>query len=334
MRPSPKEGRVRYVDKCKNSARTLASRRALLIGALAQPLLVTRDTLPHAAALAAAAPAPLRDVNSLRDVVQSTLAVADDGRTPLELALRPSYSIETRDVLYPEWFVGRWKVKSTLCQVLAPAGDFFFSPGRNGTAALRRARLEMSAPPLEYECRWRREPDGSVVVDRGYNVASISKAALGARAVQDVAEDGADHVTLVIAPGGAPKGLLYRCDLRVVARHSEATGEATCAAASARCRFDCAETVRQTITVVPGEAVSVGTQPPAVKEVETICLYESRPDGSINGYQRTSTFLVPDAAYTAESPLVEQQAARMLRARDGRMVATDVRTYMLEYTRA
>lgn len=306
---------------------TLNSRRALLIGALTQPMLVTRQS--EASALTSTASAPLRDI------VQSTLAVADDGRTPLELALRPTYDVETRDVLYPEWFLGRWKVKSALRQVLAPAGDAFFAPGRNGTEAMRRARLEISQPPLEYDCRWRREPDGSVVVDRGYNVASISRAAMGARAVQNIDEDGPDHLTLILAPGGAPNGLLYRCDLRVVTRHSDAASEALCPSASAMCeRFDCAETVRQTITMVPGASTNLVAQPPAVKEVETICLYERRPDGSISGYQRTSTFLVPDAGYTSESPFIEQQAARSLRTRKGRMVATDVRTYSLEYTRA
>eukprot|EP00965_Chrysotila_dentata_P215569 6188850-Pleurochrysis_carterae.AAC.2 len=37
------------------------------------------------------------------------------------------------------------------------------------------------------------------------------------------------------------------------------------------------------------------------------------------GYQRTSTFLVPDAAYTSESPFIEQQAARLLRTRCARI---------------
>merc|ERR1712039_395017 len=98
----------------------------------------------EASAITSTASAPLREV------VQSTLAVADDGRTPIELALRPTNSVETRDVLYPDWFLGRWKVKSALRQVLAPAGDIFFALGRNGTDAMRRARLEISQPPLEY----------------------------------------------------------------------------------------------------------------------------------------------------------------------------------------
>ena len=51
-------------------------------------------------------------------------------QVPLELALRPTYGVETRDVFYPDWFVGKWKVSSALKQVL-PACNV------SGTGAVR-----------------------------------------------------------------------------------------------------------------------------------------------------------------------------------------------------
>jgi len=133
----------------------------------------------------------------------------------LSLALRPDYGIESSDVLYPKWTLGKWTASSTLRSVLAPAGEGLFSPGRNGTEALRRAREEVGQP-LEYAVRWRPAAGELVVVDREYNTAAIARATMGRDAVQDVQADGPDHLSLVLRPDGAPASSLFRADLRVV----------------------------------------------------------------------------------------------------------------------
>lgn len=103
-------------------------------------------------------------------------------------------------------------------------------------------------------------------------------------------QDGPNHQTLVLQPSGAARSALYRADLRVAARRTDAATDNDI--------FVCAEMVRQTILIVPGENAAQKTpRPPTVKEVETICTYQRRPDGSLVGYQRTATFLVP--AWTA-----------------------------------
>ena len=96
---------------------------------------------------------------------------------PLRFVTRPSYGLESPDVYYPPWFLGRWRATSTLREVLAPAGAELFSPGRNGTALLAKARAEVG-DPLAYDVRWRRDGENNVVVDRAYNVESISRASM------------------------------------------------------------------------------------------------------------------------------------------------------------
>lgn len=255
-------------------------------------------------------------------------------RVPLSLALRPEYGLESYDVTYPEWTLGKWTARSTLRSVFAPAGEELFTPGRNGTDALRRARLDTD--PLVYDVRWKRPSSGPVaemvVVDRDFNVASISRASMGKEAVQSVQEDGPDHLTMVLKPAGAPKSSLFNADLRVVARRTDPYP-----LAARPTLFACAETTRQTVTTVAGEKAVAETKPraPLVKEINTICTYELDPNDPtvMRGFQRTATFLVPDAAYTGDPSLAEQAAARLARAPNGKLVALDVRVYDLVYTR-
>ena len=272
--------------------------------------------------------------DNLLERLETTAALAADARMPINLALRPAYGIETPDVSYPQWALGRWKATSTLRSVYAPAGEELFAPGRNGTEALRRARIDA---PLSYEVRWRRGKSDAdpmqVIVDRGYNVASISRASMGASSVQNVEEDGADHLTLVLRPAGAPPTALFAADLRVVARRTDAFP----LSAERPGLFACAETTRQTVTSIAGEKAQ-GTGPPKsplIKEIETICTYELDPNNPnvMRGFQRTATFLVPDAAYTGDPSLVEMAASRLTRAPNGQYVAVDVRVYDLIYTR-
>lgn len=243
----------------------------------------------------------------------------------VSLVQRPPYGLESEDVFYPEWFLGRWRVTSTLTGVNAPAGEGFFSPGRNGTAALEQARVEIGpSRALEYECRWVRRPDGKIVVDRAFNVASISRASMGARAVQDTQEDGPNHLVMYIQPSGAPNSGIFRADLQVVSRRTDPLDEPATS-------FACAETVRQSVVLVPGERGSGPPPSPRIKEVEAICTYEAPKAGRMLGGQRTATFLVPDAAYTANPSLAEQQAIQLTRGPGGRNVAIDLRHYDLVY---
>jgi len=200
------------------------------------------------------------------------------------------------------WVLGRWT--STLQSVYALASIELFAPGRNGTEALRRARAERS---LTYEIRWcrgRNEP--GVLLDRGYNVASTTRASMGASAVQNVAEDGPDHRTLVLRPEGASTSTstsLFMADLRVVARRADPNPLLE----ERPTRFACAETTRQTVTTIAGEKAQAGSprappRAPLIKEVKTICTYELDPKNQdvMRGRQRTATFLVPDAASTGD----------------------------------
>ena len=298
-------------------------------------------------------------VRTLGSTLEATAALPPTSdRVPLSLALRPEYvrvrckppllssrlltpraphasqGMESGDILYPTWALGKWTAVSTLSSVLAPAGEDLFSPGRNGTEALRRARLEVGQP-LEYAVRWR-EADGpgeatSVVVDREYNTASISRATMGPNAVQNTQADGPDRLSLVLRPDGAPASSLYRADLRVVQRRTDPYP-----LAERPNFFACAETTRQTVVVVAGDKASGPRSGPLIKEIDTICTYElDASDPKImRGYQRTATFLVPDAAYTGDPSLVELAASRLARAPNGRLVASDVRVYELVYRRA
>ena len=44
---------------------------------------------------------------SLYDKLATSAALAQGGQLPISLALRPSYGIETPDVYYPPWVLGR-----------------------------------------------------------------------------------------------------------------------------------------------------------------------------------------------------------------------------------
>ena len=308
MRPPPPR------PPSKNLGRRAAS--SLAIAALS----LSTSSLPLLAAE--------NDRDSLFSITTNSRGLVKGDSMPLRFVTRPSYGLESPDVYYPPWFLGRWRATSTLREVLAPAGAELFSPGRNGTALLAKARAEVG-DPLAYDVRWRRDGENNVVVDRAYNVESISRASMGAGAVQSTQEDGPDHLVMVLKPSGAAPGALFRADVRVVARRADAPradGDG----------FDCAEVVRQTVVAVQGEqaAAAPARRSPLLKEVETICTYDRQPGGTtLVGTQRTATYLVPDATYTADPTLAEQAAAGLASA-GGRPVAIDVRHYDLVYEKA
>jgi len=129
---------------------------------------------------------------------------------------------------------------------------------------------------LTYEVRWRRGGGGdgqAVVVDRGYNTASISRASMGSKAVQDVQENGPNKLKLVLQPAGAPKTSVFVADLLVTARRVDPYPVRP----DRPQWFACAETTRQTITTVNGERAQTSTSTtrakPLIKEIETIVTY-------------------------------------------------------------
>jgi hypothetical protein len=308
-------------------ASPLARREALALG-LASGLAVS--TQPVSADTPPTAAAPPTAARSVRESIEALRAAppSDSGK-PLpsrSLFTRRYFTRETADVEYPSWFQGSWKCTSTLEQVVAPGGAALFTPGRNGTEALRRARLDVGQP-LQYGTRWRKSPtgEGTWVVDRAFNTQAISAASMGPKAVQNCEVNGADQVELILRPDAAGK-TIYRASLDVLARHTEPIARED--------YFDCVETVRQTVLLVPGDNYNGPRRPPMVKEVETFCTYDRLPNGSFTGVQRTATFLVPDAAYTSGASLAEQQAIQLLRGPDGMQTALDVRVYTLLYERA
>ena len=89
---------------------------------------------------------------------------------------------------------------------------------------------------------------------------------MGSSAVQQVAEDGPDHLTTYLQPKGAPPGVVYAADLRVVARRVDPPN------AERPNLFVCAETTRQTVTPIAGEKAAASGPPksPLIKEIDTI----------------------------------------------------------------
>jgi hypothetical protein len=385
-----------------NSLRILSTRRKALTAAAALPF-VHRPVALAADTATDTATAPL----GLSAAIERTLRCDDQNRPPVRCVQQVFQGIDAPDVYYPEWFEGRWRASSTLVQVLAPAGPEVFSPGRNGSLALANARAGIG-DALQYDVRWVALRSGQRVVDREFNLASITKASMGGKAVQDIQSEGPDKCLIYIQPSAAPGSPMFRADLRVIGRRaavayspggalragfegggSPHVGWEACIplgvgarlACSEACKlkracwneldaalkqtcpkptdplaparsshllnrrtdpldaslrhFECAETVRQTVVLVPGERAGPGaTRPPMVKEVETICTYELDPAGNrMRGLQRTATFLAADASYTSGASFAEQQAVQLARGPGGRQVAIDMRTYELLYER-
>jgi len=305
-----------------NALRIATTRRgAIITAAAALPFI---DPSLARAIDDATAPAAI----GLKSAVERTLKASDQNRAPVRYVQQLFQGLDAADVYYPEWFSGKWRASSKLVQVLAPAGPEVFSPGRNGSLALANAR-EGVGDVLAYDVRWVKLPSGQLVVDREYNLASITRASMGGRAVQDIQTDGPDKCSLYIQPSAAPGSSVFRAELRVIGRRTEPAGPEPAE------RFDCAEVVRQTIVVVPGEKADTRlVRAPQVKEVETICTYELEPrSGIMRGYQRTATFLAADASYTSGASLAEQSAVRLASGPGGRQVAIDVRTYEIVYER-
>ena len=181
-------------------------RRATLLSCTAAALPWTRQGLA----------APPLTPPSLRQVVERTLSASDQERLPVRLVQQLFQGLDAPDIFYPDWFGRKWRATSTLLQVLAPAGPELFTPGRNGSLALANARAGIGEA-LQYDVRWIKT-SGQWIVDREFNLASITRASMGGRAVQDIQADSPDRCHLYIRPSAAPGSAVYRAELRVIAR--------------------------------------------------------------------------------------------------------------------
>jgi hypothetical protein len=200
-----------------SSLRVSSTRReALLTAAAALPLV---DRPVALAADTAAVTGAESEGSGLRAAIERTLKSDDQNRPPVRCVQQIFHGIDAPDVYYPEWFRGKWRAYSKLVQVLAPAGPELFSPGRNGSLALANVRAGLG-DSLQYDVRWVALPSGQWVVDRGFNLASITKAAMGEKAVQDLQADGPDKCLLYIQPSTAPGSPVFRADLRVIGRRA------------------------------------------------------------------------------------------------------------------
>lgn len=162
---------VAYVAFLGRAAPTTVSRR-LVLGAAA---CTTGLPVPSAAAPTSVALERAID-ETLRDAAAGDPARVED----LGPYLMPRYALEAADVFYPEYFLGDWDVESTTVAVVAPLGESVFGGGDAFRKACAQARAREK---LGYSARWLRSGDGRCVCDRLFNVASITRAALGPDAV-------------------------------------------------------------------------------------------------------------------------------------------------------
>ena len=206
-----------------------------------------------------------------------------ESRVTEDLMSRVPYTIESQDIFYPEFFRGVWDVSSVTTNVEAPCGIALFG----GNATYDAAMAEVG-PQSELNYRARFVPssiEDKVIADREFNVIELSKSSMGPNAVVDVPEATPNKFCAILAPNGANN--LFTVDLLAVARRSENVN---------RERFDCAELVRQIVSIKGSQGAQ---QKPRIKDIETISLYEiSKVDSDgmvkeIKCKQRIASFVAP-----------------------------------------
>ena len=91
--------------------RVPVTRRAALVGLGSSPLLFATRSLAVDEAVPSppASPAVL-----LRSTLAATRSLEPGARAPTAAISRANYGLESADVYYPEWALGRWRVTSTL----------------------------------------------------------------------------------------------------------------------------------------------------------------------------------------------------------------------------
>jgi len=236
----------------------------------------------------------------------------------------PQYGMEANDISFPSYFTGVWNSNSTTKSIQAPCGIPLFG----GNATYTRAMTEVGTS-ITYRSRFLPSSSSNsndqtaassiAIADREFNVAEITKASMGTKAVMDIPIATPNKLSAVLSPNGAD-GMIVRADLLTLARREESVGKR---------EFHCSEVVRQIVSPL-GNAAGGRTRSSLVKEVETTSLYTALPGSSEEGdireircLQRTATFLVP----SQEDPM----ALRMWEASRGRPI--DIRFYDVVYTK-
>jgi hypothetical protein len=183
---------------------------------------------------------------------------------------KPAFGLETADLYYPDWFLGRWQVVATLESFEAPQGQY------GDQASMERAIKEQGRP-VRYEVRFYKNEQGKVIADRAFNAKSITEAYLGPKTVREVLFDPQhpDRQKVLLTSGS--RGELY-----ITQRHSES---------STPQQFDTLEFYRQVLGTLTGV--------PKTKDIEATTLYRRGTDPKkFQAIQQTAVFLVPtDPAY-------------------------------------
>lgn len=236
----------------------------------------------------------------------------------------PTYGMEASDISFPSYFTGVWNSNSTTKSIQAPCGIPLFG----GNATYTRAIAEVNTS-ITYRSRFLPSstsnddvPRSIAIADREFNVAEITKASIGTKAVMDIPVATPNKLSAVLSPNGAD-GMIFRADLLTLARREESVGNR---------EFHCSEVVRQIVSPM-GNGTGGRMKSSLVKEIETTSLYTALSGGGDGGgegdvkeircLQRTATFLVP----SQEDPM----ALRMWEASRGRPI--DIRFYDVVYTK-
>mmetsp|Transcript_13816 Transcript_13816/g.15343 ORF Transcript_13816/g.15343 Transcript_13816/m.15343 type:complete len:356 (-) Transcript_13816:100-1167(-) len=223
----------------------------------------------------------------------------------------PTYGMESSDVFYPNWFAGSWTTFSECTAVEAPCGISFFGGENKYQAAIDDTVGKSKA--LEYNSRFLRSDESSVISDREFNVRNIVKVSMGENSVVDIPTATPNKFSCVLSPVGSPS--MLSVELLTLKRRQEKIDDT---------HFDCAEVVREIVSPLGQQASSSISQRRAtiLKEVETTSLYTFVDSDNITCRQRSATFLLP----SQQDPM----ALRMWQATGGRPV--DVRFYDVQYT--
>jgi len=254
--------------------------------------------------------------------------------------VRMEGTLAAPDIFYPPWMLGLWQVSSATRSVEAPLGPELF-----GSPAAFEAATQDVGKALTYTARFRRSTQGRVVADRAYNVASISRAAMGDAAVlQCYEEEGnANKLTLTLVPGGAG-GRVFNAELSVLARDQSGQGND-----SPSLLFGCTESSRQMITANtdgnngppgggPKERGSFAiprAAPVSSKETQVIQVFcsDSPEPSSFRSVQRICTFLT-QADFVAKLRSKQLKGPGLAELYEAsKKVPADVRTYDITYTR-
>ncbi len=179
-----------------------------------------------------------------------------------KITAQPGYNLETADVYYPQWFVGKWQVTATLEAVEAPLGTEFTNP-----AAFARSQREIGKPVV-YTLRFYQNDQEQVIADRTFNTVSITQAYLGKGIIREVIAPNTNRQTILMT--GNRRGELF-----ITRRHSEhPTPE----------QFGALEFYRQVLTTL--------AQVPVTRDIEATTLYQ-KEGPRITATQMTAVFLVP-----------------------------------------